>query len=84
MEKVLLTGRVGAVDDRFAPEAAAVVLVGANPELVLRVGLQVVDDGVTGRTGLVDPLPVPLPVADGVEPGAGRRTHTSSHVGFRA
>lgn len=56
------------MDDRFAPRAAAVVLVGADAKLVRRVGFQVVDDRVAGRAGLVDPLPVPLPVADGVKP----------------
>lgn len=56
------------MDGGFAPDAAAVVLVGADAELVRRVGLQVVDHGVAGRAGLIDPLPVPLPVADGVEP----------------
>lgn len=55
------------MEDRFAPDAAAVVHVGADAELVGRVGLQVVDDGVTGGAGLIVPLPVPLPVADGVE-----------------
>lgn len=63
------------MDDRFTPHAAAVVLVGPDAKLVGRVGFQVVDDRVAGRAGLIDPLPVPLPVADGVEPeggGAGR------------
>lgn len=66
--KYVLTTHVGVVDDRFAPSAPAVVLVGADAELVRRVGLQVVDDRVAGRAGLVDPLPVSLSVADGVEP----------------
>lgn len=54
------------MDDWFTPCAPAVVLVGADAELVGCVGLQVVDNRVTGRAGLIDPLPVPLPVADGV------------------
>lgn len=66
--EVGLTAHVGAVDERFAPRAAALVLVGSNPELVRRVGLQVVDDRVAGRARLVVPLPAPLPVPDGVEP----------------
>lgn len=74
--KLLLTAHVGVVDDWFAPHAAAVVLVGPDAELVGRVGFEVVDDGVAGRAGLIDPLPVPLPVADGVEP-EGRRAVTS-------
>ncbi len=65
---MLLTAHVGVVDDRFAPHAAAVVLVGPDAKLVGCVGLQVVDDRVAGGACLVDPLPVPLPVADGVEP----------------
>lgn len=64
------TAHVGVVDDRFAPHAPAVVLVGPHAKLVGRVGLQVVDDRVAGGAGLIDPLPVPLSVADGVEPGA--------------
>lgn len=56
------------MDDRFAPHAAAVVLVGADAKLVGSVGFQVVDDRVTSWAGLIDPLPVPLSVADGVKP----------------
>lgn len=67
LKSLLLTAHVGVVDDRFAPRAAALVLVGADPELVGCVGFQVVDDGVAGGAGLVDPLPVPLSVADGVK-----------------
>lgn len=63
-----LTTHVGVVNDRFAPRAPAVVLVGADAKLVGRVGLQVVNDCVTGGASLVDPLPVSLPVADGVVP----------------
>lgn len=55
------------MDDRFAPHAAAFVLVGADPKLIGRVGFQVVDDCVAGWAGLVDPLPVPLSVADSVK-----------------
>lgn len=68
-EKFVLTAHVGVVVDWLAPHAAVVVLVGSNAELIGRVGFQVVNDGVAGRTGLIDPLPVPLPVPDGVEPG---------------
>lgn len=64
----LLTAHVGVVDDGFAPRAAAVVLVGAHTKLIRCVGFQVVDDCVTSRACLVNPLPVPLPVADGVKP----------------
>lgn len=74
--KELLTAHVGVVDNRFAPHAAAVVLIGADAELVGRVGFQVINDCVACRACLVDPLPVPLSVADSVEPegdkGAGR------------
>lgn len=62
------TAHVGAVDDRFAPRAPAIVFVGANAKFVGGVGFQVVDDGFTGWAGLVDPFSVPLSVADGVEP----------------
>lgn len=72
MEEVLLTAHVGVVKDWFAPNAVAIILIGAHPELILRVGLQVVDDCVTGRTCLVDPLPVSLPVPNGVEPEGGQ------------
>lgn len=64
----LLTAHAGAVVQRFAPQTAALVLVGTDAKLVWRVGLQVVNDRVAGGTRLVDPLPVPLPEADGVEP----------------
>lgn len=67
------------MDDWFAPHATAVVLVGADAELVGRVGFQVVDDRVTGWAGLIDPLPVPLPVANGVKP-EGRRGKGKSEL----
>lgn len=67
-ENLFLTAHVGVVDDRFAPRAPAVVFVGAYAKLVGSVGFQVVDDGFAGWAGLVDPFPVPLSVADGVEP----------------
>lgn len=70
-EETVLTAHVGVVDHRFAPQAAALVLVGADSELIRRVGLQVVHHRVVGRAGLVVPFAVPLPVADGVEPAAG-------------
>lgn len=57
---------VGFVNDRLAPDSAAFVFVGADPKLIWGVGLQVVNHSVAGGAGLVDPLPVPLPVADGV------------------
>lgn len=56
------------MDDRFTPRAPAVIFVGAYTKLVGSVGFQVVDDGFAGWAGLIDPLPVPLSVADGVEP----------------
>lgn len=56
------------MDYGFAPHPAALVFVGADAKLIRCVGLQVVDYGVAGRTRLIDPLPVPLSVADGVEP----------------
>lgn len=64
---LLLTAHVGVVKDWFAPHAAAIVLVGANSKLVRGVGFQVVDDRVARWTGLIIPLPVPLPIADGVK-----------------
>lgn len=76
VEKCFLTAHVGVVDDRFAPRAPAVVFVGAHAKLVGGVGLQVVDDGFAGWAGLVDPLPVPLSVADGVEPETKKRQIT--------
>lgn len=77
----LLTAHVGVVDDWFTPRAPAVVLVGADAELVGRVGLQVVDDRVAGGAGLIDPLPVPLPVADGViAEGGGQRDRFASQI----
>lgn len=71
VEGAFLTARVGVVDDGFAPHAASVVLIGANAKLIWGVGLQVVHHRVTGRTRLVDPLPVPLSVADCVKPEGG-------------
>lgn len=76
-----LTTHVSVVNDRFAPRAPAVVLVGANAKLIGRVRLQVVDDCVAGGAGLVDPLPVPLPVADGVVPEGDRKTWNNYHNG---
>lgn len=76
VQNPLLTAHVGVVDDRFTPRAPTVVFVGADPKLVGGVGLQVVDDCFAGWAGLVDPLPVPLSVADGVEPGTRRRQIT--------
>lgn len=63
----LLTGRVGTLDGGFTPGTAAVILVGADPKLVGRLRSQVVDDRVTRRARLIDPLPVFLPVANSVE-----------------
>lgn len=77
VEKRFLTAHVGVVDDRFAPRAPAVVFVGAHTKLVGGVGFQVVDDGFAGWAGLVDPLPVPLSVADGVEPETRKRQITT-------
>lgn len=62
---------VGAVHDGFAPHPAALVFVGPDTELVLSVGFEVVDHGVAGGAGLIDPLPVPLSVTDCVEPERG-------------
>lgn len=76
-----LTTHVGVVNDWFAPRAPAVVLVGADAKLIGRVGLQVVDDCVAGGAGLVDPLPVPLPVADGVVPEGDGKTWNNHHNG---
>lgn len=73
VEKRFLTVHVGVVDDWFAPRAPAVVFVGPHAKLVGGVGFQVIDDGFTGWAGLVDPLPVPLSVAYGVEPETGKR-----------
>lgn len=56
------------MEQRLAPQTGFPIRVGTDAKLVRRVGLQFVDDHVAGGTRLVDPLPVPLPVADGVEP----------------
>lgn len=74
-----LTTHVGVVNDRLAPCAATVIFVGADTKLIWRVGLQVVDDRVAGGAGLVDPFPVPLPVADGVIPVGDRKTGKNQH-----
>lgn len=76
-----LTTHVGVVNDWFAPRAPAVVLVWADAKLIGRVGLQVVNDCVAGGAGLVDPLPVPLPVADGVVPEGDEKTWNNHHNG---
>lgn len=62
------TRHVGAVDDWFAPHAAAVIFVGSDAKFVLSVGFQVVYDCVAGGARLIDPLPVPFSVADCVVP----------------
>lgn len=56
------------MDNWFTPRAPAVIFVGAHAKLVGSVGFQVVDDGFAGWAGLIDPFPVSLSVADGVEP----------------
>lgn len=56
------------MDNRFTPRAPTVILVGAHTKFVGCVGFQVVDDCFAGWAGLIDPLPVPFSVADGVEP----------------
>lgn len=76
-----LTTHVGVVDDRLAPCAPTVIFVGADAKLIWRVGLQIVNDRVAGRAGLVDPLPVPLPVADGVIPVGDGKTGNNQHGG---
>lgn len=55
------------MDDRFAPCATAVILVGADAKLIRRVGFQVINDCVACWACLVDPIPVSLSVADSVE-----------------
>lgn len=74
--RISLTAHVGVVEDRFTPRAPAVLFVGAYAKLVGGVGFQVVDDRFAGWAGLVDPLPVPLSVADGVEPETRKRQIT--------
>lgn len=81
-QNVVLTVHVGVVHDRFTPRAPAVVFVGAYAKLVGGVGFQVVNDGFAGWAGLVDPLPVPLSVADGVEPETGKRQIRKSMPGL--
>lgn len=54
------------MNDRHAPRSTAILRVGLDPKLIGCVGLQVVNDGVTGRTGLIVPLLAPLTVAHGV------------------
>lgn len=68
------------MNDRLAPCAPTVFFVGADSKLVWRVGLQIVDDRVAGGAGLVDPLPVPLPVADCVIPDGDGRTRVIDQI----
>lgn len=70
------------MNDRLAPCAPTVIFVGADAKLIWRVGLQVVDDCVAGGAGLVDPFPVPLPVADGVIPVGDGKTGNNQHSGI--
>lgn len=62
------TPNVGAVDDGFAPHAAAVIFVGSDTKFIVGVGFQVVDDCVAGGACLIDPLLIPFSVADCVVP----------------
>lgn len=70
------------MNDRLAPHPRRVFGAGLDAELVHRVGLQVVDDRVAGRAGLVVPLPVPLAITHRVvsetETEADTRRHTFS------
>lgn len=50
------------MNDRLAPHSSAVLGVGLDAELIDCVGLQVVNDRVASRAGLVVPLPVPLTI----------------------
>lgn len=50
------------MNDRLAPGSGSVLGAGLDIELIHCVGLQIVNDGVARRAGLVVPLPVPLPI----------------------
>lgn len=50
------------VNDRPAPHSSGVLSVRLDTKLVDHVGLQIVDDRVTRRAGLVVPLPVLLTI----------------------
>jgi len=69
MFRVSVTSHVGVVDHWLAPHSTTVVFVGSDAEFIGCVGLEVVDNSIRGGAGLVDPLPVPFSIADGVMPG---------------
>lgn len=50
------------MNDRLAPLSSAIFRAGLDTKLIDGVGLQVVNDCVTGWAGLVVPLPVPLTI----------------------
>lgn len=74
------TPHIGAVNDRLAPHSAAVIFVGSDAKFIVSVGFEVVDDCITGGACLIDPLPVPFPVADCVVPTS-RFLYTMNGVG---
>lgn len=61
------------MDYWLTPRSTTVVFVGSNTKFVGCVGLEVVNHGIRGGAGLVDPLPVSFSIADGVMPGS--KTH---------
>lgn len=61
------------MDHWLAPHSTTVVFVGSNTKFVGCVGLEVVDHGIRGGAGLVNPLPVSFSIADGVMPDS--KTH---------
>lgn len=68
------------VNDRLAPHASAILRAGLDAELIDRVGLQIVNDRVASRAGLVVPLPAPLTVTHCVvsEPKTEQHKHINS------
>lgn len=70
---VSITSHVGVMDHWFAPHSTTVVFVGSDTKFIGCVGLEVVDHSIRGGAGLVDPLPVPFSIADGVMSGS--KTH---------
>lgn len=61
------------MDHWLAPHSTTVIFVGSNTKFVGCVGLEVVNHGIGGGAGLVDPLPVSFSISDGVMPGS--KTH---------
>lgn len=73
------TSHVSAMNHRLAPLATFVFLVGADAEFIWRVGLQVLDHGVSAGAHLIVPLLVAFPVAHGVVATGGENRGAESH-----